>query len=192
MSFNQLSYDPATYERDLKESTAQGKYQMYSGFGQQTNGTCTMSASYQQAHDQNSISSIVDQESELLNLTRPLTKNPMEEYPFKQSNVNFHSTLPDCGPDNEIQHSRYTPFTERRDINIIRNNNEGLCQDPQSLNRIPSNTRSGMNTRLLYRDNYSSDQSEVNYQNDNDAFAPNESQSRQPLDAVPECDSCKF
>lgn len=191
MSFNQLSYDPATYKRDLKESMQQGQYQMYSGFGQQESGTCTMSSSYQQAHDQNSISSIVDQESELLNLTRPLTKNPMEEYPFNQSNVSFQSTLPDCGPSMETQHSRYAPFTERRDIQIIRNNNEGLCQDPQSLNRIPSNTRSGMNTRLLYRDNYKSS-NEVQYHDVDALFNPNEVSSRKPLDSVPECDTCKF
>lgn len=193
MSFNQLSYDPETYQRDLNESMSQGQYQMFNGYGQHQS-SCMMTAPSQQSHRQYSISQIVDQESELKNLTRPLTKNPMEEYPFKQSKVNFNSTLPDCGPDTESQHSRYAPFTERRDIQIIRNNNEGLCVNPQSLNRIPSNTRSGMNTRLLYRDNYESNNNNVQYHDVDAYFNPNEVSSRQPLDLLEnkDCDSCKF
>jgi len=194
MSFNRLSYDPSTYQRDLSESMKQGKYQMFSGYGQAPSGTCMMSSNVGVARGQESIANIVDHESELKNLTRPLTKNPMEEYPFKQSNVNFQSQMNDCGPSSASEYSRYTPFNERRDIQIIRNNNEGLCENPQSFNRIPSNTRSGMNTRLLYRDNYIGNQGNdnMNFMNDVAVFQPNEQSSRTPIEEEKwECKACK-
>jgi hypothetical protein len=192
MSFNQLSYDPATYKRDLAESLAQGQYQMFSGYGQVESGTCMMNAPFGQAHDQTPFAKLVDQESELLNLTRPLTKNPMEEYPFKQSDVSFNNDMVACNTSSESQHSRYTPFNERKDIQIIRNNNEGLCQDPQSLNRIPSNTRSGMNTRLLYRDNFKQTETDNVYLEDS-LLTPSQT-SRTPLESfdATSCNSCTF
>lgn len=192
MSFNQLSYDPATYQRDLDESMKQGKYQMFSGYGM-TTSACSMGAPRGQAHGQTPYANLVDQHSELMNLTRPLTKNPMEEYPFKQANVSFDAVLPDCGSSSESQHARYTPFVERRDIQVIRNNNEGLCQNPQNFERIPSNTRSGMNTRLLYRDNFKQDNN-VTFHDVDQYFAPNGDSSRVPIETFTDkpCNSCQF
>jgi hypothetical protein len=192
MSFNRLTYDPATYQRDLDESMAQGKYQMFSGFGASASA-CSMGAPQGQAHGQAPYASIVDQHSELMNLTRPLTKNPLEEYPFKQSNVPFNTLLPDCGASSEAQHGRYTPFTERRDIAIIRNENEGLCENPQNFDRIISNTRSGMNSRLLYRDNFKEDTAVV-YHDVDQYFAPNGDSSRVPIETIGDqpCNSCQF
>jgi hypothetical protein len=162
MSFNRLRDDPATYQIDNQESQSPGKYMLYSGYGA-SDGVCFADAPTGNSHDKVPYASVVDQESELRNLARPLTKDPSQEYPFKQYDVDFQTTLPDCSPMSTQENSRFTPYIERKDIQVLRNINrsDALCENPQAEFRIPANTRSGMDSRLVYRDNYNPNLSSI-------------------------------
>lgn len=188
MSFNNVSYDAGTYHQDLNESTAQGRYQLLQDFGQHDN-KCFQPRGNGQPHDQAYIGDIIDYQNEILGLTRRYSKDPMEQYPFKQADVKHYSAM-ECasGMGQEAEHSRLDFYRERNrlDISLERNNNRGLCLDLQDSSRIPSNTRNGMNTRLFFRDNFKAKSRKPQEQN---AFYPAGKSTRQPSEKL--ADNCK-
>lgn len=187
MSFNNPSYDAGAYQQDLNQSTGQGRYKLMSDFGQHQE-TCFQPRGNGQSHDQTFIGDIVEYQNEILGLTRKYSKDPMEQYPFKQAKVS-HTSAVECasGMGQEQLHSRLEFFREqnRLDLNLERNENRNLCLNLQDASRIPSNTRNGMNTRLFFRDNFKASPKMPQPQ---DAFAPSTS-SRQPAQKL--SDNCK-
>ena len=101
------------------------------------------------------LADLIDVESELLNLSRPLTKDPRQEYPFKQASVKA-PVLSECNYEVDGEHSRLFQHDLRNNINLIRNNDRTntLCFNPQDPTRLPTNTRIGLNSRVFYKDNY--------------------------------------
>lgn len=179
MSFNNPSYDAGAYQQDINESTGQGRYQLMEQFGQHQE-KCFQPRGNGQPHDHAYIADIVDYQNEILGLTRRYSKDPMEQYPFKQSNVTHHSAM-ECasGMGQEQHHSRLDFFREqnRLDLNLERNDNRALCLNLQDPSRIPSNTRNGMNTRLFFRDNF---KPVAKLPRNQDVFAPSGPSTRQP------------
>lgn len=156
MSFNQASYDAGSYHTDINESMGQGRYQLMGQYGQHVD-KCSQPRGTGQSHDQHYIGDVVDYQNELLGLTRRYSKDPLQQYPFKQAPVE-HTYAMECasGMGQEQEHSRLDFYREqnRLDLGLERNDNRGLCLDKQDPVRIPSNTRHGLNTRLFFRDNF--------------------------------------
>lgn len=179
MSFNNPSYDAGAYQQDLNQSTGQGRYQLLPPSGQHPE-KCFQPRGSGQSHDQAYIADIVEYQNEILGLTRRYSKDPMEQYPFKQADVTHYSAM-ECasGMGQEQEHSRLDFFREqnRLDLSLERNDNRGLCLNLQDTSRIPSNTRNGMNTRLFFRDNFKPTPKQPRSQ---DAFVPTGTSARQP------------
>jgi len=100
------------------------------------------------------ISSIVEDESELLNLTRPVSKDPLQQFPFKQMPLK-QITLTNCSKIPNLYDSTRVNVQENPlTVQIDRMAGASLGFNPQDPNRIDSNTRGGINTRLYSRDTY--------------------------------------
>lgn len=152
MSFNRNQDDPNAYRVNVKESLAQGDYQLSSVFHTPMD-TCTP---YTRGSLLNfSIADIIDDSSELRGDTRKLSKDPKDMFPFTQQPLTFKNEV-SCEPDHftEARYSHLTADDNQQDINVERSTLEVLHEDPQELYRIQSNSRSGMNTRLFFRDAY--------------------------------------
>jgi hypothetical protein len=94
---------------------------------------------------------VVDVESELRGQTRPMSHcpsitNKMTKYPPE--------TVKECKSNDLVaQHTRINkPCNIFAGINI--NRFHPLCEDLQQLNKIPSNSYIGVNTRLYMKDQY--------------------------------------
>jgi hypothetical protein len=151
MSFNRLKDDPETYNVDQQESRLQGMYQLTNEF-RSFIGNCTP---FERGTMSNtSISSIVDDESELHNLSRTLTKNPQEEFPFKKMPLKFTPKDTSCNLDGffDGKFTQMSYIENQQDINVERMDKDTLLTDPQDVEKLPTNTRSGLNTRLYFRD----------------------------------------
>lgn len=174
MSFNNLSYDTGTYQQDLFQSTEQGKYKLLKEMGQHDD-KCFQPYGSGQPHDQVFIGNIIDYQNEILGLNRKYSKDPSQQYPFKQEPVT-HTSAEICssGMGQEQDHSRldFNREQNRLDLSLQRNQNRNFCLDLQKPSRIPSNTRNGMNTRLYFRDNF---QANIKKPLNQDVFAPKES-----------------
>ena len=100
------------------------------------------------------ISENVDTESELLNLTRNASKDPMEQFPFKQMPIK-QTQLTNCNRVPSLFNSSRINQTENNlTIGIDQINQPILISNPQDPRKISSNTRGGINTRLFSRDTY--------------------------------------
>ena len=95
-------------------------------------------------------------ESDLYNLNRPNSKDPMQHYPFIQQAFPNEAAIPACGQNADFDFIypklEGSQWNREKSINIQRF--ESLCLNPQMLARIRSNNVIGANTRLYHRDNY--------------------------------------
>jgi len=160
MSFNRLDYDTGSYKQYIAESVGPLEYQLGTpniscepcmpkdpGFILQRSGTSV-------AKEQ----SLIDVDSELLNITRPLSNNPVKKF------------LPKFTKDGEINndpHSKKLHFKEcvmptREDTRLSNppstlrgtgwNRWEWLCQDPQERVLMPFDYN--IQNRIVSRDNH--------------------------------------
>lgn len=100
---------------------------------------------------------MVNIESDLYNLIRPNSKDPLQKYPFIMKNYdNPPGPLPVCsGPNDFNLHYpklEGSQFNREKSIHVPRF--ESLCLNPQQSNRIRSNNVIGLNTRLYNRDSH--------------------------------------
>lgn len=161
MAFTRQSFDPKAYKQDLYESTEVGRYKLapYSSYRQ--GDTCFQETpeirprerAVYRNFDPNS--DLVNVESDLYNLPRKNSHDPLTKYPFTQKKYNRVPTLGQC---NSTDLSRRYPLLEapafKREQSIHVPRFESLCLNPQQLNRIRSNGVIGLQSRLWHRDNY--------------------------------------
>ena len=159
--YTRKSHDVGAYNREIFETTAQGRYflEPTSSFHPRT---CFQEpAEIHAGRGQYSISQPNDManiESDLKNLIRKDTKDPMGQYPFIKRDYRQEPSLQTCQVNEDL--SRSYPLLEapvmKREQTIMepRIDHEGLALDPQRLNRIRSNQYVGLNTRLYNRDTH--------------------------------------
>ena len=150
MSFNRNLDDPTAYKINVQDSVAQGDYQLSSVFHTPMD-TCVPFARGTLLNY--SIADIVDDSSELRGDTRKLSKDPKDMFPFTQQPLTFKTDV-SCEPEHftESRYSQLTADENKTDINLTRIRDAGLAEDPQALDKIQSNSRNGLNTRLYFRD----------------------------------------
>lgn len=156
MSFQRNSYDPKAYNHQLEEAMGPGKYQLLSDYG---NHSARCFRSNPGLYNGNTglleIGSIVDAESDLQNLNRPLSNDPKQKYPFVGRQETHKFTEFCANPPNfEMQNTLLDMPKPNREKSTIKNHFETLCLDPQKLTRIHDNSYIGRNTQLWERDNY--------------------------------------
>ena len=157
--FTRLSYDEGTYNQDLYESTAPNSYMLLPESTHQGKNTCFQETpeiangmgQYKISNNNNNMVSI---ESDLRNLQRKASEDPLTQYPYTQQQFDSVPSTGVCTHDNLEQ--RYeklegSQFNREKQIAIPRF--ESLCLNPQELNRIRSNNYIGTNTQLFFRDN---------------------------------------
>lgn len=176
-SFTKSLYDDCNLAKKEQEST--GPYQYMMDPIRESQSSCWQNQSpFMHAHFNSIPSSHVDIESELRNQTRHSSKCPSARYdPTKLDNCRSckkcNSGLPcDC------KHCRETKFENRlkdcstglipsytrtnRSCNVLSgvtiNRFTPLCEDPQDMKKIQSNSYIGSNTRLEVKDAFKSSQ----------------------------------
>ncbi len=152
MAFTQKSYDKDVYEQSFKS-----KINTYFNDPSFVNNVCMPGNTKTMPNRPLNMSILVDQESELKGLTRKLTKDITQLYPFKQSKVNMNITVDNCADNNTMQFTRLQPMEINNHINLDRMNPD--YSNPEDINKqdlkyLPSNSRQGLNTREIYRDNF--------------------------------------
>ena len=159
--FSRSSYDPKAYKHKLYENTSSGRYALSPYATYRQGDTCfqetpeirPQEGKVYRNFDPNS--DLVNIESDLHNLPRKNSKDPLTKYPFTQQKYNRIPTLGQC---TQTDLSRKYPLLEapafKREQSIHVPRFESLCLNPQQLNRIRSNGVIGLQSRLWHRDNY--------------------------------------
>ena len=147
MSFTRFNDDPCRIKKQLQESTGTGRYMLNKpGWGA---NPCFMDDPHirMEQWGANLQTNSINLESDLLGLTRPLTKD-CESNNFKKAEVN---TSP-------IQYPKCDPFTEQSRVtnpawwyrDLEQNHNYILPLDPQENTCIPF--QNNLDTRILEKD----------------------------------------
>lgn len=155
MSFTRTSYDNGAYEEVVAETTGNAKYQLDPAYSMR------QGMDYQFGADVNNdpvtpyqhVSKWVDTESELLNLSRPLTKDPGQQFPYKQAPAEHEFTAVE-NPEVSAKYTRLDYPAPNREQMVDVNRFYPLPLNPQALQRIHSNAYVGRNTTLDERDYY--------------------------------------
>lgn len=159
--FTREIYDRSTFANDVHQLKGPGKYQLLPESTYLNPGTCfqvppEMHGSANIDHSQYKISlpnDMVNIESDLYNLNRPNTKDPLRKYPYIKPDYGNPPIIPVC-TSTEMYIQRPTlegnQFNREKSIAIPRF--ESLCLNPQQYNRIRSNNVIGLDTRLFNRD----------------------------------------
>lgn len=159
--YTRKSHDVGAYNRELFETTSQGRYFLEPASSFHPKTCFQQPAEIHAGRGQYSISQPNDManiESDLRNLIRKDTKDPLGQYPFIKRDYGSEPSLQTCGVTEDL--SRSYPLLEapifKRGQSIMgpRLDHEGLGLDPQRLNRIRSNQYVGLNTRLYNRDTH--------------------------------------
>ena len=159
MAFTRIGFDEDSYQQQLYESTATGRYNLapYATYHEET---CLQTTPEIHPAERRMlrISDIDDQvniESDLYNLIRKDSKNPRNKYPYVKRSYDKKPQLKEC---KKTSLERSYPLLEapsfKREQQIHVPRFESLCLNPQQMNRIRSNHFIGLNTRLYNRDNY--------------------------------------
>lgn len=161
--FTRQIYDDGSYIHDLNEWQRPGQYYLMPEATHRGAQTCFQeipemkAAAHQQsqlniAHERD----MINIESDLRNLNRINTKNPLGKYPFIKPEWHIQP-MPVCSGeynDFNIQYPKLegNQFNRGKSIHVPRF--ESLCLNPQQTNRIRSNNTIGLNTRLYNRDTH--------------------------------------
>ena len=156
--FTRLSYDEGTYDQDLYESTAPNSYKLLPESTHQGNQTCfqeTPEISNGMGKFKISApSDMVSVESDLKNLNRKASEDPLTRYPYTKQEFERVPSVGSCTHNNlETRYEKLEGSQFNREKQIAIPRFESLCLNPQELNRIRSNKYIGMNTQLFFRDN---------------------------------------
>ena len=147
MSFNKQMYDPCNARHRFKESTGAMKYQMSNT---NTSDCYSNEPGFISRYVGGGVvGSYIDTESELKNMTRPLSECPSNQHQYK--NTKEKNVRGECGSHLRTEYTR-----EKRPCNVLSGVNinrfEPLCTNLQELNKIHSNCFIGANSRLETQD----------------------------------------
>ena len=161
MAFTRQSFDNSAYKQELYESTQVGRYNLAPHSTYRQRDTCFQETPEIRPQERkvyrnfDTNSDLVNIESDLYNLPRKNSHDPLTKYPFTQKNYTRVPTLGNC---NRTDLSRKYPLLEapafKREQSIHVPRFEATCLNPQQLNRIRSNGVIGLQSRLWHRDNY--------------------------------------
>ena len=162
MTTTRLGYDKKAYLHELYESRAPQSYLLLPQAHHRGNDTCFQgNPEYRPAagkilNRNTPTSQITNIESDLRNLQRKSSKDPLTQYPFtKKQNVN-PKVLPTCNMSQSLE-TKYTQLeapSYKREMQIHTKRFESLDRNPQRFNRIHDNSYIGDNTRLKFRDSH--------------------------------------
>lgn len=157
MALTNLRYDKNAYNQRLNESVQPNAYLLLPESKHRFSKTCYQEepGNYPASRKVYRQDQLVDLESDIHNLNRKMSKDPMTKYPYTKENNNI-PMLDTCKAPEELKRN-YTLLeapSYKREQQIDVKRFEGLPRNPQRLNRIHSNTYIGENTRLVNRDNY--------------------------------------
>ena len=153
MAFTRNSYDDGYYKHKVSEATGSGKYNLDTAY------VCKDKMNYSFGDDVNvnnvtpyrHVSHMVDTESELKNMSRPLSKDIAQQFPYKQAPAPHEFTA----VEQTGLGARYTRLdypAPNREQMIQVNRFYPVTLNPQALHRIQSNSYVGRNTTLDERD----------------------------------------
>ena len=157
--FTRQLYDKGAYSQDLYEWEKPAHYLLLPESSHRGNKTCFQEIPEMLADtktlrisDRNDMANI---ESDLRNLNRPTSKDPLSKYPFVQPVYDDAPKYPTCTAENfDIVYPKLDGSQWNREKQIHVPRFESLCLNPQQLNRIRSNNVIGTNTRLYNRDTH--------------------------------------
>jgi len=159
--FTRKIYDKGAYTQDLYEWTKPQQYLLLPESTHRGPRTCfyerpemLAAAKTLRISDKNDMVNI---ESDLYNLNRPNSKNPLAHYPFIKQDYQNPPKYPTCKSQQEdfdINYPKLDGSQWNRGKQIQVQRFESLCLNPQKLSRIRSNNIIGTNTRLYYRDTH--------------------------------------
>jgi hypothetical protein len=153
MSFTRASYDVGAYSEEAAEIQGNSKYQLdpvqsiRPSMDYQFNDSTVLDTVTPYRH----VSHWVDTESELQNLSRPLSKDPSQNFPYRQAPAEHEFTA----VENTELSAKYTRLdypAPNREQMVQTNRFYPVPLNPQALQRIHSNAYVGRNTTLDERD----------------------------------------
>jgi hypothetical protein len=177
-SFERLKYDSETYDMDVAQSTAPLQYRLDPNFTNRCNLCRPGDIGYvgTQGVSLNTNESLIDVESDLKLLNYRQTRNPMKKFiPNCQTCQTCNKTngtvcdeglTDNCPTCNEKQNLHNLPscpiFTEYSRISnpisttrgVGLNRFQPLCLNPQDINRWEMPMETGINYRLVAKDNH--------------------------------------
>ena len=161
MAFTRQTFDPNSYKQEIYESTQPGRYSLAPHSTYRQGDTCFQETPEIRPQERKVYrnfdpnSDLVNVESDLYNLPRKNSHDPLTKYPFTQKK---YTRIPTLGQCSTTDLSRRYPLLEapsfKREQSIHVPRFESLCLNPQQLNRIRSNGVIGLQSRLWHRDNY--------------------------------------
>ncbi len=160
--FTRQLYDVGAYNTEVDQSIKPGQYYLMSEATHRGVDTCFQEIpEMHSANKQLRISDkndMISMESDLYNLFRKSSKDPVQKYPFVNPKYNDPpKIIPVCSNKKDDFNIIYpklenSQFNRGKSIHIPRF--ESLCLNPQRTDRIRSNNVIGLNTRLYNRDTY--------------------------------------
>lgn len=159
--FTRQIYDKGAYAQDLYEWERPSEYLLLDESTHRGDRTCFQEIPEMLAENKtlkisrrNDMANI---ESDLRNLNRPASKDPLSKYPFIKPEYFNAPKYPVCSRKTENFNIIYpkldgNQWNREKSIHVPRF--ESLCLNSQQLNRIRSNNVIGTNTRLYNRDTH--------------------------------------
>jgi hypothetical protein len=193
MTATRLGYDKKAYLHDLYESKAPQSYLLLPEYNYRSQHSCFQEnpefrpAAGRIFNRNTPRSQITTVESDLRNLDRKASKNPLTEFPFTRKKNLVPEVLPVCSPQatNETKYTQLEAPSYKRELQIDVKRFESLDRNPQRLNRIQDNSYIGENTRLIFRDAHIPQKpmvmdatNRVNYKVGTDCRMPNQPSDR--------------
>ncbi len=161
MSFTRLPYDAKTYQKRVYESASTLPHQLDPIRNERDSyrtcdepNTCTASTITPFA-PRHRMPALVDTESDLLGITRPATKDPSRQYPYKGA-VASHTFAP-LAEDGLGFSARYTQLDypqPNREKGLYPERFFNPILDLQRLERLDDNSKIGINSYLAEMDSY--------------------------------------
>lgn len=159
--FTRQSYDKGAYAQSLYQWKKPGNYLLLPESNHRGNDTCFMNAP--EIHPAGTMlrmsdcNDMADIESDLFNIIRKSSKDPLQQYPFVKFKYKNPPKIKLCKKKAETFDTTYGKLDGNqwnRGKSIMVPRFESLCLNPQKLNRIRSNNVIGTNTRLFNRDTH--------------------------------------
>ena len=159
--FTRQIYDKGAYSQSLYEWKKPGNYLLLPESNHRGNSTCFHTTP--EIHPAGTMlrmsdcNDMADIESDLFNIIRKRSKDPLQQYPFVKPKYRNPPRVKVCGEkreDFDFQYAKLDGSQWNRSKSIQVPRFESLCLNPQRLNRIRSNNVIGTNTRLFNRDTH--------------------------------------
>ena len=159
MSNTRINFEADAYSHSLYESTAPQNYLLLPESSYRPD-TCSMEdpefrPTSRKVFNIAGKNQLVDMESDLKNLNRKESKNPLTQYPYTKKE--YHQEILETCPDHmslRTRHSLLEAPSYKREQQVDIPRFESLARNHQRLNRIRSNNYIGVNTRLHLRDSH--------------------------------------